>query len=61
MQKPVLMAFRARLCRLGYTLVSIRKSKKFIDQDVYHVSAVEPLSGAVCDRYMTLMDMFYWR
>lgn len=31
MQRPVVAAFRARLLRQGYTLVSILKAKKFID------------------------------
>ena len=60
MQSPCVMAFRARLIKLGYTSVHIKR-KKFIDQFLYHVSAVDPLGGILISRYMSFGDMACWR
>lgn len=59
-QPIVVMAFRARLCKLGYENVSIVR-KKFIDQELYRVSGFDPLTHTYVERYMSLMDMFYWK
>lgn len=61
MQHCQVVNFRARLRRLGYTGISICRAKEFTNQEVYRVVAVEPLAGCICVRYMSIMDMFYWR
>lgn len=60
MQIATVCSFRARLRRLGYTEISIKR-KKFIDQEVYLVVARDPLFGVKTSRYMDLLDMFRWR
>lgn len=62
MQNPVVMAFRARLIKLGYTSVSIHRMKKMFNcQEIYKVVAYDPLCCFRCERYMTLIDMYLWR
>ena len=60
MQPCCVMAFRARIIKAGYTSVHIKR-KKFIDQFLYHVSAVDPLGAIPISRYMSLGDMAVWR
>lgn len=60
-QPNLVMAFRARLVTSGYTNISISKIRRFNDQDVYRVLAVEPLAGNPVWRDMDLVEMYRWR
>lgn len=62
MQLPVVMAFRARLAKCGYNEIHIKNmKKKFNGQEIYKVTARDPFCYMYCERYMTYLDMFYWR
>lgn len=54
-QNSVIMAFRKRLRKRGYTNISIRLVSGY--RDLYNVSAVEPLSRYYCHVELSLYDM----
>lgn len=55
MQKPVIMAFRKRLKKRGYTDISICKER---DSDEYVVNAAEPLAHVVVTCKYTIVAMY---
>ena len=56
MQHPTIMAFRKRIKSLGYADIKIFRVKKY-DDNLYNVSAVEPLSGVRVSREYSLSEM----
>lgn len=55
MQSPVVMAFRKRLKKRGYSDVSIKFLKK---ENIYLVSAIEPLSKLFVSVKLQPTDMY---
>jgi hypothetical protein len=56
MQKPVVMAFRKRLSKRGYERISIKRLIYGYD-DVFVVTAVEPLSGSFVKAEYSIIRM----
>ncbi len=56
MQIPVVMAFRKRLKKRGYIDVSIYKEKG--EENLYKITAVEPLAKTVIVKLATIEYMF---
>lgn len=58
MQPPIVMAFRKRLKKKGYTDIKIKKSKVSSN---YVVTAIEPLADTECYREYCLHSMHHFR
>ncbi len=59
MQHPVVMVFRKRLKKRGYTDVSIKVYNRNSDIEHYIVTAVEPLSGIKVSKVCGSIFMYH--
>lgn len=59
MQCPVLLAFRKRLKKRGYTDIHIKRFKNDDGKELYSCSAIEPLSGTRVTTVRSVIAFYY--
>lgn len=59
MQDKILLALRKRLSKRGYTNIHIYKATGTIEEEIYRISAVEPLAKKEVETEVSIIQANY--